>query len=230
MTYFQASQCTSSYGCCVVNLASDTTGSCVPGTTVQFMTADQTTTIDSCTISSEDQCSCMFDYGQQSAEHYCINLIPTSGNTCDGSCITTLTTDTSSVITYINTQVITTRTTTTTTGTTNTGSQSTSSALPTSTTGSVSVRLFLDHNKNTIQETTDEDLTGLQIKLIDTNLHEQIIMSTCKDDVFLNVQPGKYTVTSQMAQGYACDCSKTVTVVAGVESVVALPYTKSLRK
>jgi hypothetical protein len=186
--------------------------------------------IDSCTVSSANQCSCMFAYGQQPAEHYCINLVPTSGNECDGSCVTYLTTDTSSTITYVNTHVVTTTTTTTTTtSTTNTGAQTSSSAPPVSTTGTISVRLFLDHNKNTIQETTDENLTGLEIKLIDTNLNEQTIMSSCKDDVFLNVKPGKYTVTSQMAQGYACDCSKTVTVVAGVESVVTLPYTKSLR-
>jgi hypothetical protein len=81
-----------------------------------------------------------------------------------------------------------------------------------------------------IQETTDEDLTGLQIKLIDSDLNEQVITSTCNEDVFLKVKPGKYTVTSQMAQGYACDCSKTVTVVAGIDSVVTIPYTQSVRK
>jgi hypothetical protein len=201
---------------------------------VEFKTADQTTVIDSFTVSSASDCSCMFAYGQQPAEHYCINLVPPPGNECDGSCVTYLTSDYSSSITYVNTHVVTvttstTTTTTATTGTTNTGTQSSSSTPPALTTGSVSVRLFLDHNKDTIQETTDENLTGLQIKLIDTNLNEQSIVSTCNDDVFLNVKPGMYTVTSQMAQGYACDCSKTVTVVAGEDSVVTLPYSQSLR-
>jgi len=66
------------------------TGSCVPGTKVELKTADQTTVIDSCTVSSANQCSCMFAYGQQPAEHYCINLVPTFGNECDGSCVTYL--------------------------------------------------------------------------------------------------------------------------------------------
>ncbi len=194
------------------------------------MTADQTTVIDSFTVSSASQCSCLFSYGQQSADHYCIKLVPPSGYTCAESCVTPLTINASSNITYINTQVVTTTTTTTKTTTTNTGTQATNSVKPASTTGSVSVRLFLDHDKDTIQDTTDENLTGLQIKLIDTNLNEQTIISTCTDDVFLNVPPGKYTLTSQMAQGYACDCSKTVTVVAGVDSVVTIPYTPSSRK
>ncbi len=181
--------------------------------------------IDSCTVSSASQCSCTFAYGQQPAEHYCINLVPTFGNECDGSCVTYLTTNTFSSTTYVNTQVVTTTTTTTTTtSTTNTGTQTSNAAISASTTGSVSVRLFLDHNENTIQETTDENLTGLEIKLIDTNLNEQTIMSSCKDDVFLHVKPGTYTVMSQMAQGYACDCSKIVTVVAGEDSVVSIPY------
>jgi hypothetical protein len=202
----------------------------VPGTKVEFKTADQKTVIDSCTVSSASQCSCLFAYGQQPAEHYCISVVPPSGNTCNGNCVTFMTTDTSSSITYVNTQVITsTTTTTTTTGTTNTGAQTSNSVTPSSTTGSISVRLFLDHNKNTIQETTDENLIGLEIKLIDTNLNEQSIVSTCNDDVFLNVKPGIYTVTSQMIEGYACDCSKTITVVAGVDSVVTLPYSQSLR-
>jgi hypothetical protein len=197
-------------------VADETTGTCVPGTKVEFKTADQVTTIDSCTISSANQCSCIFDYGQQSAEHYCINLVPTSGNTCNGSCITPFTPDTSCLITYINTQVITTTTTTTET--------KTNPGISTSTTGSVSVILFLDNDKDLYLDTVDEHLTGLEIKLIDSNLKEQIMVSTCKNDVFLNVNPGKYTVQSQMAQGYACDCTKTVTVVAGVDSVVSIPY------
>jgi hypothetical protein len=70
----------------------------------------------------------------------------------------------------------------------------------------------------------------LEIKLIDTNLVEQTIVFTCEVDVFLHVKPGTYTVISQMAQGYAWDCSKSVTVVAGEDSAVTLPYSQNFCK
>ena len=207
-----------------MNLADTTTGSCVKGTSVELVTTDLKTVVAKYTVTSPDQCSCMLAYGDKTAENYCIKVVPISGYSCDGDCITQLTTDTSSLITYINAVVVTTSSTMT------TSTETTHSVSKPPKTGSVTVYLFNDYNNDLKEDGADENLTGLEIKLIDTSNNEETIVSACENNTFLNVKPGKYSVKSQDAIGYACDCEKIVVVEAGVDSVVSIPYTVSGRK
>jgi len=218
----QASQatCGSSTGqCCQVNLADATTGSCVVGTKVDLVSRDLTSVLDTFTVSSADQCSCLFNY-QQTAENYCIKVTPVSGFHCNGECVTYLTSSSTNV-TSVYTSVVKTTTTETTTTTTET------STVNAQTTGTVTIHLFQDNDKDKIQDETDANLTGLSVQLVSAaDGSTKTLTTKCHDNVFSDVAPGWYTVTSQTASGYACDCMKKIEVMAGADNTVYMAYAK----